>query len=424
VKDLLIMDAIRGPHSTGLAVVDDNKKVQCIKSAVTPLDFLDMKKPDLVFKSHINRVLIGHNRYATKGAINSINAHPFEHGNIIGVHNGTLRNQSLLAESKYFDVDSENIIHSLDNEGTEATVKKLNGAYAREWWDKAAERLNFIRNHERTLHYTLTGDGKTLFWASEPLMLATALDRRNIVYGDILPFTEDFLYQFDMQLNLRVAPVLEKPTVRKLDKYVYVAPPRKAHKPNNVKKFPARGKQPPSDSSVPEFLASRGYTLDSCVPFYIKSVRGAIAFGETLDENSCPVRVHTGSPEAAQKLNDSVGFFESTRITGFTKAKVAAEGWLSMSYKHIEPKEWVALSTPHVKVEGDDKVDEDFLRDHNGYIVTRAAFARRYKDGCGVCQNPPDYDIREFTILGEKEVICDDCKDLPFAVDMMARKYH
>ncbi|MSE24831.1 hypothetical protein GKC32_10305, partial [Lactobacillus curvatus] len=72
-------------------------------------------------------VLMGHNRWATKGKINERNAHPFEHDHIIGAHNGTLRNQHLLPNHLDFEVDSDNIFHAMSTIGVDATIAKTSG---------------------------------------------------------------------------------------------------------------------------------------------------------------------------------------------------------------------------------------------------------------------------------------------------------
>src|SRR3546814_12623264 len=43
-----------------------------------------------------SKAFIGHNRAATLGKVNGLNAHPFRYDNIMGAHNGTLDTQSWL----------------------------------------------------------------------------------------------------------------------------------------------------------------------------------------------------------------------------------------------------------------------------------------------------------------------------------------
>ncbi len=201
-------NAVRGPHSTGVAGVKYDGSVDTVKKTVLPHELFGYKPFDSLVCDYnrVNNVLIGHNRYATKGAVNNINAHPFTIEGITGAHNGTLRDQSLLPDSKKFDVDSENIIHSIDHQGIEETMAKINGSMALSYWDDSDGSLNLIRNAERPLCYTLSEDGCTVYWASEDLMLQWVLQRNDIKYGDVVELEPNHLYEFIIPLsNIRVS---------------------------------------------------------------------------------------------------------------------------------------------------------------------------------------------------------------------------
>jgi hypothetical protein len=170
MKRLLILDYFRGPHSTGLAAV--------AKAAVNPIDLFDMQK----FKDALNyskaKAFIGHNRLATQGQVNNINAHPFEVGSVVGAHNGTLetRDKWALEDAigEKFDVDSHALIASIDMFGITETIDMLHegrdsqkGAWALTWYDGDAKTLNFLRNRHRPLWYAWAKDFKRIFWASQ-----------------------------------------------------------------------------------------------------------------------------------------------------------------------------------------------------------------------------------------------------------------
>ncbi|MCS5737398.1 class II glutamine amidotransferase, partial [Herbiconiux daphne] len=104
------------------------------------------------------------------GEVVDRNAHPFQHGSITLVHNGTLDNQSLLPDHQKFAVDSENIAYSIDKIGIEETIKKLNGKFTLVWFDAKDQTLNFIRNKDRPFHFMETSSGDW-FGASEEDML-------------------------------------------------------------------------------------------------------------------------------------------------------------------------------------------------------------------------------------------------------------
>lgn len=195
-EELLFADTFRGPHSTGVCSLfhkpAESKILRAIrKDAVPGPDFISsalweavskMSAPGLTKNSTIITrpyTMFGHNRWATKGAINAKNAHPFLHGHITLAHNGTLTNQSLLPDHKDFEVDSENIAHAISKEGIEATVKKLDGAFTLIWHDAELGTVNILRNNERPFHLVETTSGDW-FGASEEQMLMWILKRQKI----------------------------------------------------------------------------------------------------------------------------------------------------------------------------------------------------------------------------------------------------
>lgn len=184
-KDLLIIDSLRGPHSTGLCRINNVGNLKIVKAVGDPFELIVRNDYNIALQG-LNKVLIGHNRYATKGAINKVNAHPFEFDNVAGAHNGTLTTQYLLDDSKDFEVDSENLYHHMNKHGVSATTSKLGGAYTLTWWDKTDNTVNLLRNKERPLFYTYSTSKGTLFWASEKWMLEGALGRNGIKHGAII----------------------------------------------------------------------------------------------------------------------------------------------------------------------------------------------------------------------------------------------
>ena len=83
---LLKFDTVRGPHSTGIARVDMNNQVQVVKGTGTPWHLAKAKQAEYYNDTARDadevkgnfKVLMGHNRWATVGAVNEDNAHPFQ----------------------------------------------------------------------------------------------------------------------------------------------------------------------------------------------------------------------------------------------------------------------------------------------------------------------------------------------------------
>lgn len=221
-EDLLFMDTLRGGHSTGVVSVPRvTNNVKHYKQALPAMEAMQTKEYADVMRP-LHRVLIGHNRHATAGAINDVNAHPFDHGNIIGVHNGTLRGQHLLPDHRDFEVDSENIMYAIDKEGIEETAKKLHGAFALVWWDKEAETLNFLRNSERPLFYRYVKDKSAMIWSSERYLIDAAAKRRKVDLDDTTYYCKegDLISTHIPYLNYSKDMVLdERYTITPLDLY-------------------------------------------------------------------------------------------------------------------------------------------------------------------------------------------------------------
>lgn len=183
-KTMLCLDTIRGPDSTGILGVSASTGFEIFKKVGTPYHCFGDKGFNKIFK-YTNALLVGHNRAATIGHVTDENAHPFNVGDIIGVHNGTLRNEHKLDDSQYFNVDSETMLHNFAKNGVAETVKILEGAFAVVFYDLRDHTVHFLRNKERPLSYAYSKDMKTLFWASEAWMMQIACARYGIELGEI-----------------------------------------------------------------------------------------------------------------------------------------------------------------------------------------------------------------------------------------------
>lgn len=186
-QSLLFHDVVRGHHATGVAAIDTlDRSLNVEKKAIPSPVFLNDEEimDNLFHYKHNFNIYIGHNRWATSGAKDAdVNAHPFIHGDIVGVHNGSLRNQRLLDDHKDFVVDSDNLFYHLNKNGLGPTVTKTDGAYALCWYDKSDNTLNFIHNGERPLALGKLTNG-CYVWASEFGMLTWLVRRHKALAFD------------------------------------------------------------------------------------------------------------------------------------------------------------------------------------------------------------------------------------------------
>jgi len=135
----------RGYDSSGMVVYLENKKalsVRKLSGKVKDLEALLNKKPLFGFKG------VAHNRWATHGEPNQINAHPHLDckGRIALVHNGIIENykelkEKLIKEGHRFlsQTDTEVIVHLIESyykdnvsleEAVQKAVKQLQGSFA------------------------------------------------------------------------------------------------------------------------------------------------------------------------------------------------------------------------------------------------------------------------------------------------------
>lgn len=221
--ELLLVDVVRGHHSTGAALVKRDDEILMAKAPIASPDFIRAKE----YKPFVNtlgiKVMIGHNRYATVGAHTIENAHPFEFDNLVGAHNGTLDSWALkrLDQHASFGTDSEALYNSVSKYGIHDTIGKLTGAWALTWFDKANNTINFLRNIKRPLYYAYSEDRCTLFWASEPDMLEWILSRNNVKLFDKTVFSCDPDKHYRWEIPDSITVKFNKPIVSEVKEFTF-----------------------------------------------------------------------------------------------------------------------------------------------------------------------------------------------------------
>jgi hypothetical protein len=453
MKDMLLFDMVRGTDSTGLlAVSRHSNNTKIVKKPVNGADFLDFKQTSDMF-TIANRVYLGHNRAATKGKINALNAHPFHHGSIIGAHNGTLHNQSLLPESSRFEVDSENIIFALSQMSVQNTVSNLQGAYALAWWNEQEETINFLRNSDRTFFIARSDDNKSLFWASESWMIWVATSRHGIKIGDILPLPEHthfslkvdggYMKKEDVLPDAILTPV----EPRKAPLVVYGGNSATSVQGNTLTKTANEtGKTEENKSSrasgrrVVGALNLLGYELDEPVDFQPATIdsQGRI-LGVTLDQNGIDVYMvcEGGKAEAESWMtHEGVGgnkfFVTADKLRGFSATGGhGGRGALYVNSKDcslVEYPNYNKYTTISTEADNDDnrpftdtdtestKTKAPVLRlkgvKYKGEVLTRAQFEKSYKV-CAWCSDPLRFTDPGMRIISTQDALCGACTKNP-----------
>ena len=401
VKDMLRLDVLRGPHSTGLAFVNSMGKISVAKKAMLPEDLLTTREATSGFQQ-VNKAIIGHNRWATKGAINTANAHPFEAHGIVGVHNGTVDHWRL-PDSNKFDVDSECAINHIGNVGMDKAFDSLQGKFTFVTYNENTSELQFLRNPERPLHFVFTEDDKSVLFASEPWMISVAASRNGVKIKDILNTDVDTLYTFNLKgdVNLFTKKKLTRtfqPVVHKNDNY---------QSPHNLVRVTFADDLFIGDDLVFEVdsIAHQGQ---------LSTVRGKCI--ET-GINCCVYLNSTSYKRLIEELKKSTGYFIGRISSQVRKGRVTLYDHVVLASDSVE--EYFG------QVDSDDEDDlGDVITTPSGKVITRVEFEdpKRTSRDCAWCG-----DVIEFhkgiesigKVEGKETYVCEHCCKLPDTKDYL-----
>lgn len=224
LKQMMVINSLRGVHSTGLAGVKVGAhKPHIIKSIGSPYALFNYNVSNQFFDKMVAsyNCIIGHGRYATKGEISAPNAHPFVEGHITLAHNGVINNYWQLRDHvkhKDIDVDSHLIARMISEEGALNVLPRVTGAYVFIWYDSEEETFNIARNEARPLYGIKQTNKDTLTFASEYQTLLWNGDRNRTPYDDVFEITPMQIYSFSKD---SLDPVIYP---YEIEKPVYVAP--------------------------------------------------------------------------------------------------------------------------------------------------------------------------------------------------------
>lgn len=420
-KSLLFLDTLRGEHSTGILSVTRGGDTSILKKAVSAQELAQFKQYDDIFKRN-STLLMGHNRYATKGKINSTNAHPFECGDIIGAHNGTLVDQYLLPDYKDFEVDSENIFHAINKEGVKATCGKLHGAFALTWYDRKDHSLNFLRNDERPLFIAASQDEKTIFWASEDWMIKVACGRAGAKFKNPLSVDKNTHFKYllpNSEVKGRVSGISLNSS-ETLEMYVPQYP--KIHHRGNFAFNRAKEDSPAGKDSTPHSYEKSLKFLNVEIKFVVdgevaKEDGSTYFLAHPLANQDISLRIYT------QK--NSLLYYE---MKDFAKTTTVHTGWArcirsegrdvylivdtsSIKSGHLQP---VDEDIEDGIEDGDDDTYEETFTGPNGQELSRAQFMSAVRAGCAWCGDTIlPVDAKDVVWLSDGSCVCPDCQELP-----------
>lgn len=380
IKDLLIVDTLRGKDSTGLAAIS-SYSTNVAKQVGDPFQLFDTKQFDRAMQG-ISRVFIGHNRAATIGKVNRSNAHPFEFDNIIGAHNGTLRDRSGLEFGGEYEVDSEQLYHNINDFGVKDTMGNVTGAWALTWWDKDKQTLNMLRNSERPLVYAFNKSRTQLYWASEEWMLWVACGRGEVDIEQPVELPEDFHLSFHIPLVGAITRIETPKGVTVKGKKPFVAPAKTVSDSSQT----GSGKTVATKSNVTQINSTLvGKNLKFKGIDLRKDIAGTQFLNCTLIGNPNPeFRLYSANGVDVSIFKGQT--FEGT-VSRLISRSVAAEAPPRVFYK-ISPH-GILMDIPEEapqKKKGAIVQHQFDSTDHNGKKLSMKEWSDRY----GVCANCND----------------------------------
>lgn len=203
----------RGKDATGVAALFDDGNFVCQKAAISASKFVARfgKEPTdfngflsaLRLREDALRTVIGHCRKkSVGGSANNANNHPIKAGNIVGVHNGTLKNDDIIFEklkcTRDGQVDSEAIFRLFDHytrngkepftmEMVEEVVKRLEGSFS---------ILTFNANNPNQV-VAARDQRPSEFCFIKPLKLMLVASEKKFIENSIWNYNK-LAYHFDM----------------------------------------------------------------------------------------------------------------------------------------------------------------------------------------------------------------------------------
>lgn len=413
-KDMLKLDTMRGADSTGILSVSMSNTPKVLKGVGTPWDLADSKRYDSFFAGY-HKVLLGHNRSATRGSVSAANAHPFEFSEIIGAHNGTLRTTWELDGNRDFDVDSEVLFNHMNTNGVDDTVEKIDGAFALSWYDKVSRTLGLIRNADRPLVYTLVNGGSALVWASESWMIQIAAGYNSVKLDSsivVLPVAELLTidlpsYTTNNAVNVPLTVTKRNLKLKVKEEYNNYANGYRGNYEKKTLPVTTNPKVVTGNFGKEKLRANFSVTFEvvgsgksNCNQDFIQ---GIIKEVNNVDKTQLITKDVRIFPEWRSGMWDlmmeSCNYFH-----GFVKSYLDTEG----GYYTVKLS---SVRELQIDLDDDDSDDRVMFVGHGGTILNKEQFKRKVACGCCFCQTTDVLLDDKLIWLNDKDFICGECAE-------------
>lgn len=214
----MMLDTVqRGSHSTGLFITNykhPKKAPTGVKCVGGPWNITESPIWSEI-ESYIaldGGAVVGHGRHATRGKINTENAHPFQHEHITLVHNGTIYGGLTYGKKGEVDVevDSHALCVAIAEKGVAKALVDVHGPYAIIVHDAKEGCLYIGRNKERPLYVYTNKDRFYIMSEHQYLRALVARNNKTEAPDKMIYFEEDILYRIDLanpEMWIRVANI-------------------------------------------------------------------------------------------------------------------------------------------------------------------------------------------------------------------------
>lgn len=395
-KHLLILNSIRGIHSTGIAGVDSMRKdaeVEIVKSTGSPYSLFNYNHTDTFFQRMVASytTVIGHGRYATQGDVNAINAHPFQEGHITLAHNGVIRNFHTLKDyvkHRGIEVDSHLIAKLFQENGAKETLERVEGAYVFMWYDDSDNTFNIARNNERPLSVAKQVGRDTLMFTSEEASLHWNAARNKTAIEDVHEITPHVIHKFYND-NLVPESIQYKPYSKPVSVYGYGADVYEDTVPWSAKQN--------TDGFNKRASLLVNKDKDSLELQNLQDVAGGIKLGDAITSEIIEYEEDTkNSSMRIYASNDNFPLCIFKAITyGIKEAQLKSSDIMKGTVSFIQPNHddtlgasWVVyLKEPTVTSSEDDRIG---IRDIHAEVFGMSRFRLKQisKCGCAWCRSP------------------------------------
>ena len=216
--------SIRGTDSTGFSIINPRYR-ETYKTLKDSSSLVDSKLWDSEILSRINRettIVMGHVRLATHGTVKVSNAHPFDVGNVTGVHNGIIHNYNKVAKrlgKTTPEVDSQVIFQSLNNREMSKAFEDIDGDFAITWVKDSNNKVHLARESGRPMVIAYWKKARVLLWASTREILLDAMTRAGLVLP-ISTVPTDYVFTYDTD-KFNNKPSYDKVEFETMSQYDY-----------------------------------------------------------------------------------------------------------------------------------------------------------------------------------------------------------